>query len=647
MSKNIKIITVSLILSFFILAPSFSAKLPIGDQCTSNSDCKSNDCELSTQKDDKGDKKSFCDCGELDLSIASGDYSNDCVDRYGGTKDDWTCKDGADGTWDLDYCLHNADINKTKYPISPKDPSFTDHILDPSFAYDAIYDNEIENIVKRKPILQIGIPGLTSFLDGKTTEDSGNTYVHIPFLSQYLAALYRYGVVVASIIAVVMVINNGLKWSISGGSPEKIKEAQTRIVQSITGLLLAVGSYALLYNINPELVQFRNLRVQTVVGVPLTEMDKYLIAEGSLSPDTGVAVSGGPTPTAGTGTGKRGPWRTEMFSSVTCGNKKNGSLPMDERKKALAKVIRRWKHYSADEGGAVYVHGGKANCSYSGASVKFLMQQWAGVISRGETSSFSPSFLSSSCGKLITKVYKDIGLKGKHNHDGALIEKWMGHGLSTQEIKDGKTNTDEQKDNYELAQKCTKTKVDNRTDGTERIPSFPRTYRWKLEYDYLLTKRADNSNMVCGDCGTFLVGLYHDCFDNSYDSKFIKTYDGGLAKRDKKTLRFSTTKKDMVANTEKYVAKLQFGDMIRTTSVGHFMIYTGKSESIDKNIDFEILEMGGGGRGDVKGDKQAKINSGTPLRPSGVKSHNDAIKFFKEQSMGYTNIQAYGVIDKL
>ena len=50
--------------------------------------------------------------GELDLSIVGSDYSQDCVDAYGGVKDDWTCKDGANMTWDLDYCL-NKDYSKT------------------------------------------------------------------------------------------------------------------------------------------------------------------------------------------------------------------------------------------------------------------------------------------------------------------------------------------------------------------------------------------------------------------------------------------------------------------------------------------------------------------------------------------------------
>lgn len=128
--------------------------------------------------------------------------------------------------------------------------------------------NEIE-LILQKPKLQITIPGLSKFSEIVEKEEGGSTYIYIPFLGEYMAAIYRYAVIISSIFAVVMIINNGLKWVISGGTPEKVNEAKTRIGQSLVGLLLVVGSYTLLYTINPELVKFNNLRVKTVEGIPL------------------------------------------------------------------------------------------------------------------------------------------------------------------------------------------------------------------------------------------------------------------------------------------------------------------------------------------------------------------------------------------
>ncbi|MBU2542392.1 pilin [Patescibacteria group bacterium] len=130
--------------------------------------------------------------------------------------------------------------------------------------------NEIE-LILQKPKLQITIPGLSKFSEIVQKEEGGSTYIYIPFLGEYMAAIYRYAVIISSIFAVVMIINNGLKWVISGGTPEKVNEAKTRIGQSLVGLLLVVGSYTLLYTINPELVKFNNLRVKTVEGRALSD----------------------------------------------------------------------------------------------------------------------------------------------------------------------------------------------------------------------------------------------------------------------------------------------------------------------------------------------------------------------------------------
>ena len=73
----------------------------------------------------------------------------------------------------------------------------------------------------------------------------------------FIKWIYQYGVMIAGIFAVVMIINNGLKWVISGGSPEKIAEARKRIAQSLMGLFIVVLSYFILNAVNPYLVNMR------------------------------------------------------------------------------------------------------------------------------------------------------------------------------------------------------------------------------------------------------------------------------------------------------------------------------------------------------------------------------------------------------
>ncbi len=116
-----------------------------------------------------------------------------------------------------------------------------------------------------KPTNQITIPGL-KYSEIQSAEEGGKTYLYIPFLGEYLGIVYRYLVVLAGVVAVIVIIVAGIQWTGSGGNSSTIESAKNRIVGAITGLGLAVGSYVILYTINPELVSFRSLKVLYIVG---------------------------------------------------------------------------------------------------------------------------------------------------------------------------------------------------------------------------------------------------------------------------------------------------------------------------------------------------------------------------------------------
>jgi hypothetical protein len=131
--------------------------------------------------------------------------------------------------------------------------------------------SEVE-LILQKPQTRITIPGLsfTNIEDlVEETDSDGSKYIYFPFLGEYFAAIYKYAIIVIAVISIVMIINSGLEWILSGGSSEKITEAKNHLTRSIIGLFLVLGSYTLLYTINPELVKFRNLRVLTVKGVSI------------------------------------------------------------------------------------------------------------------------------------------------------------------------------------------------------------------------------------------------------------------------------------------------------------------------------------------------------------------------------------------
>ena len=122
---------------------------------------------------------------------------------------------------------------------------------------DWVLQNKEGQSIKFTP--NVSIPG-SDFSKGSTLElgivNEDNKIIEGNLAGQYIAALYKFFVGIAGIVAVVMISLGGFIWLFSGGSPDKISKAKELILGAIFGLLLALGSYLILYTINPQLVDF-------------------------------------------------------------------------------------------------------------------------------------------------------------------------------------------------------------------------------------------------------------------------------------------------------------------------------------------------------------------------------------------------------
>jgi len=556
-------------LNFCKTTPVFRTDHKIGSLCNSNSDCQSNDCESSTKKDSSGNTLSFCDCGEVDLSVTGFDESQDCADAYGGNKADWTCKDGPPATWDLDYCLNNLVAKNTKFPVEPlADLSFRDYILDPTMAYLATSEDELKDILTRKPVPLIKIPGL-SFSGGKEVEDALGKYIVIPFFGEYLAAIYKYGVVIASIIAVVMIINNGLKWIMSGGTPEKINDAKKRIMQSIVGLLLAVGSYALLFYINPELVKFVNLRIKTVDKKTLTNLEVGYYEEGSISTIASYDLV-------------RKGFVKAALSPSTCVDYQGFSLDTREKRATrLKQILKIWKNIAVDQGGALYSAGGRLNADgscrntgnafYLGGKISqaILMQNIKKL--KNDKEPILLNGLTFNMANITAAQTVAVGITNCWD----LLTKSVSISLTDDLAKGDNTSSSDR--NITNGMKFFGLDVKK-----ESVATCVTVYR-KL-YANLYSDIATASGRLCGDCGSFQESLFYNCFDTRIVGEDIK-----------KNYHFKSTSKSTSytvtnSNITKIEEELKFGSLIRLP--GHWIMYTGKSN--DPAINYVIFEMGGG-----------------------------------------------------
>jgi len=109
------------------------------------------------------------------------------------------------------------------------------------------------------PNLSVQIPGLTF---SKVLQQNG--YLYVNTIGEYIGAVYRYALGAASIIAIVMIMVGGVQYVMGGADPEMVGAAKTRITNAVTGLILILSAYVILVTVNPALVTFSALKVQSV-----------------------------------------------------------------------------------------------------------------------------------------------------------------------------------------------------------------------------------------------------------------------------------------------------------------------------------------------------------------------------------------------
>lgn len=77
-------------------------------------------------------------------------------------------------------------------------------------------------------------------------------------LKAYMTWAFRFTLALAGFLAVMMIVIGGVEYIISGANESARSDAHKRIWSAISGLVLALVAYLVLYTINPSLVDFTN-----------------------------------------------------------------------------------------------------------------------------------------------------------------------------------------------------------------------------------------------------------------------------------------------------------------------------------------------------------------------------------------------------
>ncbi|MGC9048745.1 MAG: hypothetical protein ACP5IX_00780 [Patescibacteria group bacterium] len=151
------------------------------------------------------------------------------------------------------------------------------------------------------PELQIQMPGFKGFTKeieiclegGKTLEECqrGQRGYSIPWIGEYIVAIYKWSVGAIAIIAVVMIMIGGFQWLMAGGNVGIISDAKSRITYAVIGLILILGSNLVLSSINPNLTIFKPLIIGKIERIELADIEREEDIEPQGSPDI-VPLSG-------------------------------------------------------------------------------------------------------------------------------------------------------------------------------------------------------------------------------------------------------------------------------------------------------------------------------------------------------------------
>lgn len=117
------------------------------------------------------------------------------------------------------------------------------------------------------PKLSVPIPGLVFTKD--FYEEEGNLYV--PLLGQYISAFFKYILGVGLVATAIMLVWGGMLY-VYGSTGLQVSDAKKRIIDALIGLVIIIGAYVILSNLNPNLVTPSGLKIGVIKAKPFVLM---------------------------------------------------------------------------------------------------------------------------------------------------------------------------------------------------------------------------------------------------------------------------------------------------------------------------------------------------------------------------------------
>lgn len=130
-----------------------------------------------------------------------------------------------------------------------------------------LQDNFVNATIHPDPQIKIS-DELTQKLTARPDCDTvnGKTICKNSWIADYIEAVYKYLIGIVGILATVVMMIGGVIWITAGGNASRIGEAKAWIGGALMGLVLALASYTILYQINDETVKIKPIIYTKVDG---------------------------------------------------------------------------------------------------------------------------------------------------------------------------------------------------------------------------------------------------------------------------------------------------------------------------------------------------------------------------------------------
>jgi hypothetical protein len=110
------------------------------------------------------------------------------------------------------------------------------------------------------------------FPDINFTSSAEDGSITVNFLGEYIAGVYRWLIGASTTIAIVFIMIGGIMYAFGAASQGAISKAKERIKNAVIGLVLLLSVHLMMITVNPNLVIFKPLTIETVKKVELESL---------------------------------------------------------------------------------------------------------------------------------------------------------------------------------------------------------------------------------------------------------------------------------------------------------------------------------------------------------------------------------------